>query len=219
MKKQNFIRKIVAFLCITVVLVTALPAGSNVEAATKVTASEKAKVKKTIEPIESYLCQLVYMKTSPTSFKFDSKRKTDMAIHSLPYAKMDSELAGDYWEKYGWYGGGYKYSKKTKTLIRQRGKRLFGDSFKLSVAKHNEKGLYFYPLTYDKKYIALNCFDWGDTNEELVYKSISKISGGYLVKLKVTETLEEKSTGKSKTFTVKLKKQGKSLIINDIKMK
>ena len=53
----------------------------------------------------------------------------------------------------------------------------------------------------------------------LAYKSISKISGGYLVKLKVTETLEEKSTGKSKTFTVKLKKQGKSLIINDIKMK
>ena len=45
MKKQNFIRKIVAFLCITAVLVTTLPAGGTVEAATKVSASEKAKVR------------------------------------------------------------------------------------------------------------------------------------------------------------------------------
>mgnify|MGYP003469222833 FL=1 len=223
MKKQNFIRKIVAFLCITAVLVTTLLAGGTVEAATKVSASEKAKVKKTIGQIEDYLCYCNYCDWNSKTFKFDNTRKTDMAIHTLPYDKINSEYKNTdrLMEKYGFYAGGYKYSKKAKSLIKQRGKQMFGNSYQLSFVTERKSGQkpYLYPLTYDKKYIKMNAYDWGDYCQSLAYKSISKISGGYLVKLKVTETLEEKSTGKSKTFTVKLKKQGKSLIINDIKMK
>ncbi|MCI6243361.1 MAG: hypothetical protein MR646_08710 [Agathobacter sp.] len=166
MKKQNFIRKIVAFLCITAVLVTTLLAGGTVEAATKVTASEKAKVKKTIGQIEDYLCYCNYCDWNSKTFKFDNTRKTDMAIHTLPYDKINSEYKNTdrLMEKYGFYAGGYKYSKKAKSLIKQRGKQMFGNSYQLSFVTERKLGQkpYLYPLTYDKKYIKMNAYDWGD---------------------------------------------------------
>ena len=224
MKRQkNIIRKIVAFLCLAAMLVTALPTDCTVEAATKVSAGEKSKVKKKIQAIEDYLGYCVYLNWNSKNFKFDNKRKTDMAMYYVSDEKWSQyeDDTSKMYEKYNCYAGGYKYSKKTKSLIKQSGKKLFGNSYKLALEteKKNEYKPYLYPLTSDKKYIKMNACDWGDYDTKFVYKSITKSSGGYIVKLKGTEYCVETPTGRSKTFTIKLKKRGKSLIISDIKMK
>ena len=78
----------------------------------------------------------MYSTRNPKTFKFDNKRKTDIAIHYLPYDETSSEYKNeDYlFEKYNCYAGAYRYSNKMKSLAKKRGKQLFGNSYKFSIA-------------------------------------------------------------------------------------
>lgn len=116
-------------LCAAAVLITAVPVGNTIEASTKVSSSEKTKIKKYINKyLDDYLEYGVYLDWNPKKTKFDDKRKTDMVIHTLAWRNdtFQTQYVSNeaFYNKYQSYAGGvYKYSKTTKDLIKKRGKK------------------------------------------------------------------------------------------------
>ena len=125
--------------------------------------------------------------------------------------------------KYSSYVGGvYKYSKKAKSIIKKRGKKLFGNSYKISFAtsKNNSYSRwYLSPKSSDGKVILPNLYDTGDYGTKTKYQSIKKVSGVYVVKIKMLGYCDGEPTGSKKEYTVKLKPHGNSFIIKSITMK
>ena len=233
-EKRNMMKRIMMMLCAVVVAIsTVLGSGvTEVQAATKVSSSQKKQVKKYINHyLKSYLEYGVYLDWNSKTLKFNDKRKTDIAIYNLAFKDetfqsqyVDNDTVRD---KYGSYAGGvYKYSKKAKSVIKKRGKKLFGNSYKISFA--NDKSntndlLYFFPISMDGKVILPNAPDTGDYYTKIKYQSIKKISGVYVVKIKMAEYCAEEyaavPTGSKKEYTIKLKPHGNSFTIKSITMK
>lgn len=233
-EKRNLLKRIMLMLCAAVIVIsTVLGSGATeVQAATKVSSNQKKQVKKYINHyLKSYLEYGAYLDWNPKTIKFDDKRKTDIVIYTLEFKNetfqsqyVDNDKVRD---KYGSYAGGvYKYSKKAKSIIKKRGKKLFGNSYKISFAnaKSNTNGLLYLSLkSMDGKVILPNACDTGDYYAKTKYQSIKKISGVYVVKVKMAEYCVEEYgaelTGSKKVYTIKLKPHGDSFIIKSITMK
>ena len=233
-EKRNLMKRIMMMLCVAVVAIsTVLGSGvTEVQAATKVSSSQKKQVKKYINHyLKSYLEYGAYLDWNPKTIKFDDKRKTDIVIYTLAFKNetFQSQYVDndDVRSKYSSYVGGvYKYSKKAKSIIKKRGKKLFGNSYKISFAtsKNNSySNLYLSPKSSDGKVILPNIYDTGDYYTKTKYQSIKKISGVYVVKVKMAEYCADgygaEPTGSKKEYTIKLKPHGNSFIIKSITVK
>lgn len=204
----------------------------------EVSASEEKKIEKFLDNyISRYLNQCCasltendsVLEMNPEYFEFNKKRKTDMAIMaSDPYSSFEYVQVAymdPLWQKHRPYGGLWVCSKSAKNMIRETGKKLFGNSFKLVFAQNNTNAyahdhyFYFFPISTDKKYIVNNDTDWGDWEVKHKYLSVNKKNGTYLVKAKYTYGYwyEPAKEIHSNVFTIKLKKKGSSYIITDIK--
>ena len=224
-EKRNMMKRIMMMLCAVVVAIsTVLGSGvTEVQAATKVSSSQKKQVKKYINHyLKSYLEYGAYLDWNPKTIKFDDKRKTDIVIYTLAFNNETFQSQYVYDDKYVSYSGIYKYSKKVKSVIKKRGKKLFGNSYKISFAnaKSNTNGLlYLLPKSMDGKVILQDACDTGDYYTKTKYQSIKKISGVYVVKIKMAEYCAEEYAGSKKEYTIKLKPHGNSFTIKSITMK
>lgn len=233
-EKKNLMQKILLVICaVTIVVSTVLGSGATeVQAATKVSSSQKKQVKKYINHyLKSYLEYGAYLDWNPKTIKFDDKRKTDIVIYTLTFNNetfqsqyVDNDEVRSKYSSY--VGGVYKYSKKAKSIIKKRGKKLFGNSYKISFAtsKNNSySSRYLLPKSSDGKVILPNIYDTGDCFIKTKYQSIKKISGVYVVKIKMAEYCAEEygaePTGSKKEYTIKLKPHGNSFTIKSITMK
>lgn len=134
-KKIFLTRRIIAILCVfsmIVASITYIP--DKVQAATKnetrnaekVSSSEQKQIKKFLDRnVSGYLDQCCIsftyensLKMNPKMFKFDNKRKTDMAVNALnPNSSLERERISyedELWQKYIPYGGLWVYSKKQR---------------------------------------------------------------------------------------------------------
>ena len=243
-KKKSFPSRVISLLVVLAIILTSLNVMyilDQAEAASKKTVAvqsgEKKKIEKFLDKnISEYLNQCCAslvngdeLKMNSLYFKFDKKRKTDMAIQALnPYSSFESvqvTYEDTLWQKHRPYGGLWTYSTKTKNQIKRTGKKLFGDSFELSFAQNNpdvyanDHFFYFFPISRDKKYIVDNYTDWGDWEVEHEYLSVKKKNATYLVKAKYIYGYWDEPMRDlySNIFTIKLKKKGSSYISTDIK--
>lgn len=241
-RKKVLPSRVISMLVVLTIILTSLNVMyilDKVEAASKkevvVHSGEKKKIETFLDKyISEYLNQccasLTYensLKMNPNYFKFDKKRKTDMAIKALnPYSSFESvqvTYEDKLWKKHKPYGGLWIYSARTKKQIKKTGKKIFGDSFELSFAQNNpdayEHYFYFFPISRDKKYIVDNYTDWGDWEVEHEYLSVKKKNATYLVKSKYTYGYWDEPMRElySNIFTIELKKKGSSYIVTDIK--
>lgn len=114
MGKKNLMQKILLVICaVAIAISTVLGSGvTEVQAATKVSSSQKKQVKKYINYyLKSYLEYGAYRDWNPKTIKFDDKRKTDIVIYTLDLKNetfrsqyVDNDTVRD---KYGSYAGGY----------------------------------------------------------------------------------------------------------------
>ncbi|MCI7129936.1 MAG: hypothetical protein MSA09_05155 [Lachnospiraceae bacterium] len=232
-------RVIVMLVALSVMVVSCMELWSpqKVQAASNrteaVSQSEEKKIEKFLDKYTSEYfdqCRVtLLLKKDQQVFQLNKKRKTDMAIMALnPFSSLknaEAEYTDQLWQKYNPYRGLWTYSKGIKNKIMQSGKKLFGNSFELVFTQDNPRNDaddrydYFFPLSSDKKYIVNNIVDWGDCDVRHEYMSVKKKNGIYVVKAKYTYVAptESEEYKESTIFTVKLKKNGSSYIIADIK--
>lgn len=197
-----------------------------------VSTSEQKKIEKFLDKYTSEYfdqCRVTILFKKGQVFQLNKKRKTDMAIMALnPYSsfiKSDKSDSDQLWKKYNPYRGLWTYSKGVKNKIMQSGKKLFGNSFELEFTHDKpysetaDRYDYFFPLSNDNKYLINNIVDWGDCDVKHEYMSVIKKNGLYVVKAKYTyvEPLETEKYKESTIITIKLKKNGNSYIITDVK--
>lgn len=224
--KGLFKKGICTVMCVLMLALTMTTGISMVQkpvtAHAAVSTSEKKKIQAFIEKYcIDYLEHCCYLGQTGKEFKFDSKKKTDIAFSSIACKDymFDRLLAyTDLCDKYGAYTGVATYDATVKKKLSASGKKIFGNSFKISLAiGKNTKS--FYPLSSDKKYIAYNRCDKGDWSSDHNYSSISNKNGTYTVKIKyISGWWDDDSRVNEVTdyFTVTLKKSGSSFVIKNI---
>lgn len=223
MKIRN---KIWAMVLLIAVMVTTILPVVNAQAA--VSSAEKKKILAFFkENCEDYM----YYDTFRTEkFVFTDEIKTDIAVRSLvingsirnlemgSINNMNHIILLNEKYKPG-FGMLCKCSKSQKTKIEKQGKRMFGNSFKLSFGTRTYDKIYplLAPQTSDKKYLTNEAGDWEDRTQTKI-KSVTKKNGIYTVKFNlVRKDWDDGEINARAICTMKLKKNGSSYIIKDIK--
>ncbi|MDD7642728.1 MAG: hypothetical protein PUK75_09695 [bacterium] len=234
MRKCKLILTVVLMLTIlgSITVYSTHEAQAATNKAEAVSSSEQKKIEKFLDKYTSEYfdqCRATILFRKGQVFQLNKKRKTDMAIMALnpdsSFIKLEKSYSDQLWKKYNPYRGLWIYSKGMKTKIMKSGKKLFGSSFELEFTHDTpyselaDRYYYFFPLSYDNKYLVNNIVDWGDCDVKHEYMSVKKKNGLYVVKAKYTyvEPVETEKYKESTNITVKLKKNGNSYIISDIK--
>ena len=222
MKTKN---RLCAFVLMIAVISFVVFPVVNVQAA--VSSTEKKEILRFFENnCEDYM---YYDTFYEKDFVFNKYVKTDMAVNQLILNRLetDDSILGIFdeglREKYGsCYGGMIKCSKALKNKIKKQGQTMFGSSFKASFGqgKKQENCTLLYRQSYDKNYLLVDAFDY-DCWTITKLKSVTKKNGIYTAKFSLTRSdygYDPNTPIKCKAVcTMKLKKQGSSFIVKDIK--
>lgn len=246
MKRLKKIKKrLVAFLCIFCAVITIFPVKDTAYAAESVSAEEKEKVEKYImDTLDVYLCYAGSFGWSQKMFDYGTKRQNDIAIMNC-IEKMNSQRVKNrkLLNRFVYLGEGvYKYTNKTKSIIKKERKKLFGKYYKGSkdscfefvdfgMQKNNDYSedlmlwgiKYMFPiLQIDNRnaYVIDDVADIGDYITSGKITNIEATDNGYKVKMKYTTNIyyHPKTTTTKREYTVDLVNSGKSFIIKSIEM-
>lgn len=244
MKMKKITIKIVSFLCALVIAITIVPVGNTAYADTQVTGTERENVEKYVmDVLDVYLCYGGSLGWNQKIFNYNARRQNDIAfmnaIEKLQSQKVKNKKV---LEEHPYLGEGlYKYSTKTKSILKKTRQKLFGKYYKAPVDKHgysiiatmpgewsnkyDEKfGLagikYMFPLTLKGNYVRDDAPDVGDYLTSGKVSSVVATEDGYRVTMKYTTSVyyKPKKTTTIREYTVDLKTQGKSYVIKKIAM-
>ena len=237
-------KRLVAFLCLFCAVITIFPAKNTVYASESVSAEEKEKVEKYVmDTLDVYLCYAGSYGWSQKMFDYGTKRQNDIAIMNC-IGKMNSQRVKStkLLNRFARLGEGvYKYTNKTKSIIKKERKKLFGNYYKsdddacfefidFGLRKDNDYsedlGLwgikYMFPIVQmgHKAYVIDDVADIGDYVTSGKITNIEAADNGYKVTMKYTTNIyyHPKTTTTEREYTVELVNRGKSFIIKSVEM-